>query len=85
MTGEKKGGGIRIIVKEKLGRKIEFLLTGDDEKLGQGKGDTVTVKVVKNTDTWWITVLYMGVEGVDNSEESRKKYTDVKQKVGSEK
>ena len=71
---------------KKEGRQIEEIrLKEDGAYLGSGKGDIITVKLTENCKCWWITVVYMGVEGAENREGNRKKYkalTEIKEKVG---
>ena len=70
---------------KKEGRQIEEIrLKEDGAYLGSGKGDIITVKLTENCKCWWITVVYMGVEGAENRKGNRKKYkalTDIKEKV----
>ena len=89
MVGEKKGGGVGIIMREKTGLQIEEIrLKEDGAYLGSGKGDIITVKLTEKHKLWWITVVYMGVEGTENRESNKKKYkalTEIKEKVREEK
>ena len=46
------------------------------------------MKVTEQKDVWWVTVVYMGVEGRDNYEDNRKLYDallETKEKVGKDK
>ncbi len=43
-----------------------------ENKLNHSKGDIITIKLTEQKDTWWITVLYMGVEGRENYDNNRK-------------
>ncbi|XP_050706159.1 uncharacterized protein LOC126991439 [Eriocheir sinensis] len=89
-VGEKKGGGVGVIVKERAGRKVTEvdLLEETEKKLGYNKGDLITVKVTDLKEEWWVTVVYMGVEGAENREENRKLYgalMEISGRVGKEK
>ena len=66
--GEKKGGGVGVIMKEKEGRSIEEvrLASEMEDRLGYNKGDILTVKIREQKTDWWFTVVYMGVEGRGN-------------------
>ena len=86
-VGEKKGGGWGVIVREKEGRSIEEIrLTKEMERgLGYNKGDIVTVKIREDKTEWWVTVVYMGVEGRGNFEDNRQLYETlrkIKEQVG---
>lgn len=87
--GEKKGGGVGIIMKKKTGRKLEVRSPGEKQSnLGYSKGDMMTVRITEGKDEWWITVLYVGVEGRENHQENRKMYeavVDIKEEVGDKK
>ena len=59
-----------------------------ENKLNHSKGDIINVKLTDNKDVWWITVVYMGVEGRENLDNNRKLYEallETKEKVGREK
>ena len=59
-----------------------------ENRLNHSKGDIIRVKVTDHIDVWWITVVYMGVEGRDNFDNNRKLYEallEIKEKVGREK
>ncbi|KAG0715447.1 hypothetical protein GWK47_011916 [Chionoecetes opilio] len=89
-VGEKKGGGAGILMKEKAGRTIEEINPTRDieNQLGYNKGDIVTVKVREQKEVWWVTVVYMGVEGRGNQEDNRKLFEamlEIKEKVGRDK
>jgi len=88
--GEKKGGGVGIIMKEKEGRNIEEvrLARETEDRLGHNKGDILTVKIKEHKTEWWITVMYMGVESRMNYEDNRRLYEaliSVKERVGQNK
>lgn len=88
--GEKKGGGVGVIVKEQCSRRMEETKLSDEmeNRLNHSKGDIIRVKVTDHKDVWWITVVYMGVEGRDNFDNNRKLYEallEIKEKVGREK
>ena len=89
MLGEKRGGGVGIIIREKNGRFFEEIKLKDDGvNLGRGKGDIITVKVTEKSEIWWITVVYMGVENPENREGNKKLYKaleEMKEMVGDEK
>ena len=75
MPGEKRGGGVGIIMQEKTGRLFEEIQIKDDGvKLGIEKGDIMTVKVTEKREIWWISVVYMGVENSENREGNSKLY-----------
>ena len=89
-VGEKKGGGVGIIIKEKPGRLVaeELMEKKTESKLGYNKGDIITARIVDEKEVWWVTVVYMGVEGAENREENRKLYealAETHRKVGKEK
>lgn len=88
-VGEKRGGGVGILVKEKTDRNItEISLQEQTEsKLGYNKGDIITVKIKEDKVEWWVTVVYMGVEGMENRNENRKLYEalmEVGERVGKQ-
>ena len=88
--GEKKGGGVGVIMKEKEGRSItEVQLCKETEnRLAHGKGDIITVKIKDMREVWWVTVVYMGVESTENYEENWKMYelmTEISWAIGKEK
>ena len=89
-TGEKKGGGVGVIMKEKEGRSIEEvrLAREMEDRLGYNKGDILTVKIKEQESDWWVTVAYMGVESRGNYEDNRKLYealSSIKERVGQNK
>lgn len=84
----KEGGGVG--VKEKEGRSMsEVQLCKEMEnRLTHGKGDIITVKIKDVKEVWWITVVYMGVEGPENYEENKKLFdlmTEIGMEIGKEK
>ena len=83
-VGEKKGGGVGAIVKERAGRKVtEVGLSEETENnLGYNKGDLITVKVTDQKEEWWVSVVYMGVDGAENREENRKLYEALREISG---
>ena len=89
-AGEKKGGGVGVIMREREGRSIEEIrLTEEMERgLSYNKGDIVTVKIREQECEWWVTVVYMGVEGRGNYEDNRQLYETlrkIKAEVGRNK
>ncbi|KAG0726595.1 hypothetical protein GWK47_036224 [Chionoecetes opilio] len=89
-VGEKKGGGAGILMKEKAGRTIEEINPTRDieNQLGYNKGDIITVKVREQKEVWWVTVVYMVVEGRGNQEDNIKLFEamlEIKEKVGRDK
>ena len=79
-----------MIVKEQCSRRVEEIKLSDEmeNKLNHSKGDIINVKLTDNKDVWWITVVYMGVEGRENLDNNRKLYEallETKEKVGREK
>ena len=76
-AGEKKGGGVGVVfMREKGGRSIEEVRMTENMEVGlrHNKGDTVTVKIREHEADWWVTVVYMGVEGRGNYEDNRQLY-----------
>ena len=73
-VGEKKGGGVGIMLREKAGRSIEEVQLDSDtgNRLGYNKGDIITAKITDQTDKWWVTIVYMGVEGRGNYCENKR-------------
>ena len=60
-AGEKKGGGVGVIMKEKEGRSIEEVnLTREIESgMRHNKGDIVRVRIREHEIDWWVTVVYV--------------------------
>lgn len=89
-AGEKKRGGVRVIMREKEGRSVEEIkITREMEgRLGHNKGDMLTVKITEQWNVWWVTVVYMGMESQRNDEDNGKLYeavTSLKERVGQNK
>lgn len=85
--GQKKGGGVGIIMKEKEGRSIEEVKLAQEmeDRLCHNKGDVLTVKMKEQGIDWWVTVVYMGVEGRTNYEDNSQLYEalmSLKERVG---
>ena len=56
-VGQKKGGGVGILIREKEGRRL--VEVREDEavrNLGYNKGDIMTAKIKEGGDIWWITI-----------------------------
>lgn len=88
--GEKKGGGVGALVKEKEGRNVaEVCLQEETEcRLGYSSGDIITVNIRDEKEEWFVSVVYMGVEGAENREQNRKLYSalmEISRKVESKK
>ena len=89
-VGEKKGGGVGVIMKEKGDRRITEVQKVKDMKTNLGfiRGDILTVKITEGREEWWVTVVYMGVEGRENYDNNRKLYDlmiEIKKEVGDRK
>lgn len=57
-----------MIIQERESRSMSEvqLCKETDDRLAQGKGDIVTVKMADMKEVWWITVVHMEVEGPEN-------------------
>ena len=75
-VGEKKGGGVGMLIKEKEGRQIMEVILHEDleHRFGYNKGDLITVKINEEKEEWLVTVVYMGVEEEENREDNKKMY-----------
>ena len=89
-VGCKKGGGLGLLVKDNLGLEVSFAQDLEDifTHNVQAQSEVMNIEIKCKRDSFFMTLVYMGVNSADNWEKNKLLYellTKVREKIGDAK